>query len=222
MIRGVIRFRFGHEDLVRLRFAISPLFDLMWSTDVLRDPAAHSLHLPWARAARERLDGLDWRCSTARHGVEHGTFPTSSPRRRPRRWPTSTPSSRACARRARAGRARAARRLGVAGRRRPRGCCSTIPQPASSAHRGDGALLGARLAPWWPGIRAALEDDIIHRARRVTAGGAIEVFADLHPSVRWRDGVLEVDHRRELRRSTCAGAGCCSSPPPSPGRGCSP
>jgi hypothetical protein len=48
----VIRFRFGHEDLVRTRFAISPLFDLIWSTDVLRDPAAHSLHLPWARAAR--------------------------------------------------------------------------------------------------------------------------------------------------------------------------
>ena len=54
------------------------------------------------------------------------------------------------------------------------------------------------LAPWWPRIRAALEDDITHRARRVTAGGAIEVFADLDPSVRWRDGVLEIDHRREL------------------------
>ena len=40
----MIRFRFGHEDLVRTRFAISPLFDLTWSTDVLRDPAAHSLH----------------------------------------------------------------------------------------------------------------------------------------------------------------------------------
>ena len=56
----MIRFRFGHEDLVRTRFAISPLFDLTWSTDVLRDPAAHSLHLPWVRAARRRLEGLDY------------------------------------------------------------------------------------------------------------------------------------------------------------------
>ena len=56
----MIRFRFGHEDLVRTRFAISPLFDLTWSTDVLRDPAAHSLHLPWARAARRRLEGFDF------------------------------------------------------------------------------------------------------------------------------------------------------------------
>ena len=56
----MIRFRFGHEDLVRTRFAISPLFDLTWSTDVLRDPAAHSLHLPWARAARRRLEGFDY------------------------------------------------------------------------------------------------------------------------------------------------------------------
>ena len=56
----MIRFHFGHEDLVRTRFAISPLFDLTWSTDVLRDPAAHSLHLPWARAARRRLEGFDF------------------------------------------------------------------------------------------------------------------------------------------------------------------
>ena len=56
----MIRFRFGHEDLVRTRFAISPLFDLVWSTDALRDPARRSLHLPWVRAARERLGDFDY------------------------------------------------------------------------------------------------------------------------------------------------------------------
>ena len=49
------------------------------------------------------------------------------------------------------------------------------------------------IAPWWPAIRAALEADIVHRARRLTAGGAIEVFEDLHPQVQWREGVLEVE-----------------------------
>ena len=53
------------------------------------------------------------------------------------------------------------------------------------------------IAPWWPEIRAALEDDILHRARRLTAGGAIEVFEDLHHQVRWRDGVLEIDRPYE-------------------------
>jgi len=56
----LIRFRFGHEDLVRTRFAISPLFDLVWSTDALADPGTHSLHLPWVRAARERLRGFEY------------------------------------------------------------------------------------------------------------------------------------------------------------------
>ena len=37
----------------------------------------------------------------------------------------------------------------------------------------------------------------MHRARRLTAGGTIEVFGDLHRDVRWRDGAVEVDHRHE-------------------------
>jgi DNA-binding transcriptional ArsR family regulator len=53
------------------------------------------------------------------------------------------------------------------------------------------------IAPWWTQIRAVLEADIVHRARRLTAGGAIEVFDDLHPDVHWRDGALEVDRRQE-------------------------
>jgi hypothetical protein len=53
------------------------------------------------------------------------------------------------------------------------------------------------IAPWWPQIRAALEADILHRARRLTAGGAIEVFEDLHPEVHWRDGTLEVERCHE-------------------------
>jgi DNA-binding transcriptional ArsR family regulator len=53
------------------------------------------------------------------------------------------------------------------------------------------------IAPWWPEIRAALEDDILHRARRLTAGGAIEVFEDLHHQVHWRDGALEIDRPYE-------------------------
>src|SRR4051812_150075 len=56
----LITYRFTTEDLLHIRFAISPLFDLTWSTNTLRDPARRSLHLPWVRAARQRLEGLDW------------------------------------------------------------------------------------------------------------------------------------------------------------------
>ncbi len=55
----MISYRFGPEDLGRVRFAISPLFEIAASLDVLRDPARHAMHASWLAQARERLRGLD-------------------------------------------------------------------------------------------------------------------------------------------------------------------
>src|SRR6185503_2326478 len=52
----VIRYVFGPEDLGRVRFAISPVFELAASIDVLRNPDAHSLHEPWIRWAAPRAE----------------------------------------------------------------------------------------------------------------------------------------------------------------------
>jgi DNA-binding transcriptional ArsR family regulator len=49
------------------------------------------------------------------------------------------------------------------------------------------------IEPHWPRIRALLEADIAHRARRLTEGGAAALFADLHPTITWRDAVLHVE-----------------------------
>ena len=57
--RAVITYRFGAEDLGRVRFAISPLFEIAASLDVLRDPSRHAMHAPWVAIVRERLAGLD-------------------------------------------------------------------------------------------------------------------------------------------------------------------
>ena len=56
----MIAYRFGREDLLHTRFAISPLFELQASVSAVRDPGAHSVHLPWVRAARQRLAGFDY------------------------------------------------------------------------------------------------------------------------------------------------------------------
>ena len=198
----MIRFHFGHEDLVRTRFAISPLFDLIWSTDVLRDPAGHSLHLPWARAARRRLEGFDYELlDVLATSSQRGYVPDFlAP-------PPTTPLAELGDELARvratppervAARDRLALRGGRRCRPRSRGRCSTIPRAASTSSPTVMAGYFERaIAPWWQEIRAALESDILHRARRLTAGGAIEVFADLHPQVRWREGVLEVDRRHD-------------------------
>ena len=42
-----------------------------------------------------------------------------------------------------------------------------------------------------------LEADIRQRARHLAGGGALELFAGLHPDVRWHDGALLVDRRHE-------------------------
>jgi Family of unknown function (DUF5937)/Helix-turn-helix domain len=192
----VIRFRFGHEDLVRTRFAISPLFDLTWSTDVLRDPAAHSLHLPWARAALRRLKGFDYELlNLLAMSSQRGYVPDFlAP-------PPTTPLAELDVELARV-RATAPERIATEigwrfeGSPVPDGARTLLDDPRRGLAELTAVMAGyfeRAIAPWWPDIRAALESDILHRARRLTAGGAIEVFEDLHHQVHWRDGTLEVE-----------------------------
>lgn len=46
--------------------------------------------------------------------------------------------------------------------------------------------------PHWPRIRAVLEADIAHRATQLAAGGAVQLFEDLHQDLVWSDGQLTV------------------------------
>ena len=73
------------------------------------------------------------------------------------------------------------------------------------------------IAPWWDAIRAVLEADIRQRSRHLAGGGALELFAGLHPDVRWHDGALIVDRPHEAEVEL-AGRGLGSSPPRSAGR----
>src|SRR3954449_10037642 len=56
----MIRYRFGHDDLLRTRFALSPLFEVVWSAHILRRPERAPLHGPWVADARECLADVDW------------------------------------------------------------------------------------------------------------------------------------------------------------------
>jgi DNA-binding transcriptional ArsR family regulator len=190
---NVIAYRFGREDLLHTRFAISPLFELQASVSAVRDPGAHSVHLPWVRAARERLAGFDYAMLDALI-PDRGYAPDffAPPPRTPlpdvgeelERVRTTDP-------------AQVRRELGW----RFGGEVPEVVRPlVDDVTRGIETLVEAMagyweraLAPWWDQVRALLEADIRHRAGRLAEGGALELFAGLHGGVRWRSGTLEVE-----------------------------
>lgn len=51
--------RFGVDDLVRTRLAISPMWETAAAIRALRNPGLISLHLPWIKRIRSKLEGLD-------------------------------------------------------------------------------------------------------------------------------------------------------------------
>src|SRR5687767_13612366 len=56
----MITYHFTTEDLLRTRFAISPLFEVTASLWALHDPGARgSLHLPWIHEVKAAVDELD-------------------------------------------------------------------------------------------------------------------------------------------------------------------
>jgi DNA-binding transcriptional ArsR family regulator len=197
----MIRFRFGRDDLLRTRFGVSPLFEVVWSSHVLRRPGRAPLHRPWVAEARERLAGLDWSMLdwVANGHGQFGFVPD---------FITPPPATPVADLDGELERVRAtppeqvAREIGwrFEGREIPEVVRPLLDDPRGGLDRLV-AIMRAywerAIEPWWPAIRAILEADIVHRARRLTAGGTIEVFAGLHRGVRWRDGAVEVEHRHD-------------------------
>ena len=194
----MIAYRFGRDDLLRTRFAISPLFELVASVRVLRDPGAHSVHLPWVREARARLAGLDYALLDALHPDRPYAPDFMAPPPR-----TPLPDVREELERVRATPPERVRlELGwtFEGGEVPAVARALVDDPARELDGLAGLMAeywARAIAPWWDAIRAVLEADIRQRARHLAGGGALELFAGLHPDVRWSDGALLVDRRHE-------------------------
>lgn len=152
--------RFGVDDLVNLRFAISPLWETVASLRASEDPGRHAVHLPWIKKALVlRQDPrLARRLEPLR--TELARFETPPPR-----CPL----------------AEIEEELAVSG----------APSEVNDAVL---AWWRAAVQPYWPRIRAVLEADVVHRTRQLAEDGIQEVFAHLHPTLRWtRDRLVSVD-----------------------------
>jgi DNA-binding transcriptional ArsR family regulator len=194
----VIRYRFGQDDLLRTRFAIAPLMELIGAFYVLRWPQRYVMHRRWVEWAAPRVRDLDLSLLdvVAPFGTSYWPVFVSPPPRSPH--PTieaelarvrKVPPDRVVAEVEQ-----------TYPRRLPAAARPLLDDPDAALGRlveQMQALWQAALAPKWPVISAFLEAEIASRARNLVAVGSRAAFADLHPSVTWEAGVLSVHPTRK-------------------------
>jgi DNA-binding transcriptional ArsR family regulator len=196
---------FSASDLAQMRFAVSPMWQVVTSVRLLVNPASPA-HRPWVRQVRPRLEaaGLD-------RGWLAELIPPSG------FWPyflNPAPDGPAPALSAELAAVQDADvdrvrhdldhlehhqgRLGPrlkALRDDPRARLARVTREVETYWE-------LALAPYWARIRAVLDADVFHRARQVAEHGAGAVFNDLHAAVRWDGGALHLVRRtRPLSRS---------------------
>jgi DNA-binding transcriptional ArsR family regulator len=195
--------RFGPEDLLRCRFALSPLWETMNAIRTLAEPQRHGYHLPWLRQVQPHLPRLELAPLLAVQPL-HGytpdflTPPPQSPlvtidqeldRVR------STPAGEVAVELGRT----LAEREGAP----PAALRALLADPAAAPERLSELLERCwrmLLAPYWERMRDLLDGDIAFRARRLADGGLQRLFADLDPSIRFHGDTLEVAGRGEGHR----------------------
>jgi DNA-binding transcriptional ArsR family regulator len=192
----MIAFRFAVEDLARTRFAISPMWELVQSVRCLVDPSRAALHLPWLAGLKGGpLAGLDLAAAVALvpaqgYIPDFLTPPPGSPL-------VSFADELALVRATPA----AQIRKDMESFRRSHGGIAPVLEPfVDTPRRAVGRLTetlerywAIAMEPHWPRVRALLDADIAHRARRLTAGGPAALFDDLYRTVSWHGDHLKVD-----------------------------
>ncbi|MBZ4321430.1 ArsR/SmtB family transcription factor [Streptomyces huiliensis] len=209
----MISFSLGVDDLAGTRFAISPLQEVMGSLWVLRDPGRYPLHGPWRREALGAVAGFDVRPLLALVGPSFALPDFLTP------WPEgfapAIEDELAVVRSTPAATVRRDLLATYAPHRPP----SDILHAVTAA--GDGPVLRYRdrvcdllqrywdlvFRPGWPYLRQVLEADVTHRARQLATGGVRLLFSELHPNLRWGDGVLRIDRMIGHHRVDASGRG---------------
>jgi Family of unknown function (DUF5937) len=188
-------------DLLRCRFAISPVGEVIEVARVIADPAARAAHARWLHAHRKNLqwiaDGHELRplFDLMRPGARVPAFLRPTPGGPVGEIEAELEQIRATP--AKRVRSEIVRCLGVRG---------PIATEVHSALLSEGAadrlveLLGAiwaaLVAPSWPRIRGVLERDVLYRSQALAAHGLAAVLQELAPPVAFEGGRPFVRHTR--------------------------
>ncbi len=187
---------FGHEDLMRCRFAVSPLWETLAAVHTLFEPHRQSFHLPWLRAARlpEHVDLAPLRLLLPRPGYvpDFLTPPPDSPL-------TSFEDGVSRLRATPPGRVAHELRLSLLAPHRRLPSATTDPLLADPAATRDSLATLITLCwehlvrPHWPRLQALLDADIALRSRVLALEGLEALFAGLDDRLRWEDGALHME-----------------------------
>lgn len=192
----MITLRFGPEDVLRCRFARSPLWETMAAVRTLADERQRRHHAAWLEeigpdAARPELALLSSLLPTRGYVPDFLTPPParavaafSDELERVRR----TPLARV--------------RVELERSLRDRPGAEAVPDADALLADVRGTLQrvaaalelawSTLLEPRWPAIRELLDEDVRYHGRLLVDGGLELLFGALHPHVRWLDGRLEV------------------------------
>jgi DNA-binding transcriptional ArsR family regulator len=205
----MLEMTFTAEDLSRTSLALSPLWEVVASVRVLKEPVAHPLHRRWVDQVRPRLvKGVgQWRLLAGMTPLRARVQPSfiCPPPAAPvpdleaelavvRRTPPDEVREELDA---------------LSGTRSP--VIEELyadPVPGLVRLTEDiRAFWDVALAPYWPRIRVVLENDVRYRTHRLAEGGLDALFTDLDPQVGWRDGTLRVAHRHASGVRSLGGRG---------------
>jgi DNA-binding transcriptional ArsR family regulator len=165
----VVRYELVGRDFASVRFAISPLNELVLALHAWRDPGRYPLHLPWIRALAEVRERLDTETLLALVNEDLWTpdFLTPRPRSPLTRLEdefaliASTPA------------AVVRRDLAMIGS--PLRGRWVLPRIVAALE----TYWELCFAPHWPRMRALLEADVTYRGREIAQRGLAAMFAGL-------------------------------------------
>jgi DNA-binding transcriptional ArsR family regulator len=204
-----ITFPFDPDDLLRTRFAISPLIELVGAAYILRQPHRFPEYRPWAQVALPRLSALDLDLLFAVTPLGRTAWPNfNAPPPISPHPDVEDELTRLAATDPGVVRADVLRahRDGVPTSARP-----FVDDPTAALAglvEQLRSLWDAAIRPWWPRMAAFLESEIAARARRLVASGGKEAFADLDPDVSWDGRTLTLSRvRLDPRDVDLAGRG---------------
>jgi DNA-binding transcriptional ArsR family regulator len=192
----VIKLVAGSGDLLRCRFATSPLWETANAVRAFVDPRSRPYLRPWWAAVRDRRPGPDLLAVQAVHGYIPD-FLSQPPVEAAPRVEDQLGAVRATSPE------RVAAELGRVDRAR-----SVLPG-VLDAMRADPAAARDRLVaqleeawrllvlPWWPRVRELIDADVAYRSRLLAAYGLGHVVGSLHERIRWDGAAVVVEPAHE-------------------------